>query len=233
MKTSSVRSRIPVGLAAAGLAVLFLALACEVEPPTAEVSNEAEASADIAVTDITVTETDFMVGDLRIPVGASPLFVVDQVIFEPGEVQDLDSEEIESVKVLKGEAAASRFGDQGSAGVVLITTKGGDGPQEVEIVEPDYIEGKVAGARIVVGQTLDTSSGEPRGDVRITSESEGEEAERPLVVVDGVPAEGSDGASATMDAENIESVEVLKGAAAAERYGERGRHGVILIKTRN
>ncbi|TVP75067.1 MAG: M56 family peptidase [Gemmatimonadales bacterium] len=151
MKTSSLRSRIPTGLAASGLALLFVVLACEVEPPTAETTSEAGDAAHM--------------------------------------------------EVLTGEA--------------------------------EYLEGKVAGARIVLRQDVDVSSGEPEGRMRISGESQGDEDERPLVVVNGVPGVELGGASAELDASNIESVEVLRGAAAVERYGERARHGVILIKTRN
>lgn len=72
-------------------------------------------------------------------------------------------------------------------------------------------------------------------------------ASTPLFVVDGVPFDASSnvnsgfqyggGISATsrfldLDANDIESVSVLKGLAAATLYGEAGRNGVILVTTK-
>ena len=68
---------------------------------------------------------------------------------------------------------------------------------------------------------------------------------QPLFVVDGVPFSsetnsqgsfvvGNNGSSRFLDIDpnNIESVNVLKGLAAATLYGTQGRNGVILITTK-
>ncbi len=70
----------------------------------------------------------------------------------------------------------------------------------------------------------------------------------PLFIVDGVPFDGGNNANSNfqygggtstssrfldLDPNNIESVNVLKGLAAATLYGEQGRNGVILITTKN
>jgi TonB-dependent SusC/RagA subfamily outer membrane receptor len=49
----------------------------------------------------------------------------------------------------------------------------------------------------------------------------------PLFVVDGQILER--GAATDINPNRIERVEVLKGAAAVERYGSRGANGVVLI----
>ncbi|MBT8263964.1 MAG: TonB-dependent receptor plug domain-containing protein, partial [Muriicola sp.] len=69
---------------------------------------------------------------------------------------------------------------------------------------------------------------------------------QPLFIVDGVPfdsgtnqqgdfVDGNTGSSRFLDLDpnNIESVNVLKGLAAATLYGTAGRNGVILITTKN
>ena len=69
---------------------------------------------------------------------------------------------------------------------------------------------------------------------------------QPLFVVDGVPfssdtnamggfTSGNNGSSRFLDLDpnNIESVNVLKGLAAATLYGSQGRNGVILITTKS
>ncbi|WP_372775081.1 TonB-dependent receptor [Mangrovibacterium sp.] len=53
----------------------------------------------------------------------------------------------------------------------------------------------------------------------------------PLVVVDGVPSEGT-GIMNDIDPNDIESISVLKDAASASIYGSRGANGVILITTK-
>jgi TonB-dependent SusC/RagA subfamily outer membrane receptor len=54
---------------------------------------------------------------------------------------------------------------------------------------------------------------------------------QPLVVVDGVIASGSD-ALRSLRPDQIESIEIVKGPAALELYGERGANGVIMITTK-
>ena len=56
---------------------------------------------------------------------------------------------------------------------------------------------------------------------------------QPLIFVDGVEVTNEDGALfSSLDPDDIESIEVIKGAAAAELYGERGERGIIQILTK-
>ncbi len=88
----------------------------------------------------------------------------------------------------------------------------------------EAIRGKVAGATVVRG------SGEPgtgisvllRGMTSLTQSNE------PLYVVDGVILGSS---MVDVDALNIESIEVVKGAAASALYGSRAANGVVQIRT--
>ena len=53
----------------------------------------------------------------------------------------------------------------------------------------------------------------------------------PLIFIDGVELEtGSEGLS-SLNPDDIESIEVIKGEAAADLYGERAENGVIRILT--
>jgi TonB family protein len=52
----------------------------------------------------------------------------------------------------------------------------------------------------------------------------------PIYIVDGVIVQN--GSALDLDALRIESIEVVKGEQARQRYGERGRNGVILITTK-
>ena len=90
------------------------------------------------------------------------------------------------------------------------------------------IQGKVAGAQVVQG------SGRPgaapaillRGPTSINATGRSQE---PLYIVDGVIlASGLQ----DVDANSIESIEVVKGAAAASLYGSRAANGVVQITTK-
>ena len=54
---------------------------------------------------------------------------------------------------------------------------------------------------------------------------------KPLYVVDGIPT--SEAIIKTIDPNNFESFNVLKGLAATALYGSKAANGVIIIKTKN
>jgi TonB-linked SusC/RagA family outer membrane protein len=58
------------------------------------------------------------------PNGAAPLYIVDGIIREAG-LTDLNSNDIESIQVLKDAGATAIYGARGSNGVILVTTKSG------------------------------------------------------------------------------------------------------------
>ena len=91
----------------------------------------------------------------------------------------------------------------------------------------EAIRGKVAGAKIV------RANGTPGGGVSVllrggTSIDANGRSNEPLYVVDGVILGAS---MVDIDANNIISIEVLKGAAASSLYGARAANGVINIRT--
>ena len=57
---------------------------------------------------------------------ATPLYVLDGVPFG-GNISDLNSNDIESITVLKDAASCALYGNRASNGVILITTKRGKG----------------------------------------------------------------------------------------------------------
>lgn len=68
-------------------------------------------------------------------------------------------------------------------------------------------------------------------DVVVIKKNTKDTTEKPLIVVDGVLTENTQ-----MDAippSDIESVNVLKGASAREKYGKRGQNGVVEIISKN
>ncbi len=88
------------------------------------------------------------------------------------------------------------------------------------------LAGKVAGARIALG------TGNPGATPAIRlrgSTSLGVGGSSPLIIVDGVITRFS---LADIDAQDIESIEVLKGAAASAFYGSDAANGVLSIMTK-
>ena len=89
----------------------------------------------------------------------------------------------------------------------------------------DALAGKLAGVLI---QNQDGAPGaDPKIQIRAASSISGDA--NPLIVVDGYPISGS---LATVNPNDIESLEVLKDAASAAIYGSRGANGVILVTTK-
>ena len=103
---------------------------------------------------------------------------------------------------------------------------GGDEVAAVQVARvDDALAGKLSGVRI------QNQSGEPGADpkiqIRAASSVSGDSG--PLIVVDGYPISGN---LATVNPNDIESLEVLKDAASAAIYGSLGANGVILVTTK-
>ena len=95
------------------------------------------------------------------------------------------------------------------------------------------------------GVQVTQSSGTPGGgiSVRVRGSTSISASNRPLFIVDGVPVEDgalalrsfggqNDNALATLNPNDIESLQVLKDAAAKAIYGSRAANGVVLITTK-
>ncbi|MCM1029633.1 MAG: SusC/RagA family TonB-linked outer membrane protein [Pseudoflavonifractor sp.] len=89
----------------------------------------------------------------------------------------------------------------------------------------DALSGKVAGVQ------LQSSNGQPGTSPKVYIRGVGSinAGTAPLYVVDGIPYDGDISNINSMD---VESMTVLKDAAAAALYGARGANGVILITTK-
>jgi len=95
----------------------------------------------------------------------------------------------------------------------------------------------------VAGLTITATTGQPgaNSEVRIRGTSSINAGNQPLYVVDGIPVmEGNQSiftntsnALAVINPSDIESITVLKDAAAASIYGSRAANGVILVTTRS
>lgn len=92
----------------------------------------------------------------------------------------------------------------------------------------ETIQGKIAGVTVV-------PSGQPGSgtNILLRTPTSISKSTSPLIVVDGViQTQSFDGSSADLESLDIESVEVVKGAAAASLFGSRAASGVIQIRTK-
>ena len=124
-----------------------------------------------------------------------------------------------------------------------LTEVGGDELSNVKQVSAiNSLQGKVAGVNITQNST--GAAGSSRVIIRGNSTLTGNN--QPLYVVDGIPigndnngssgtyggSDGGDGIS-SINPDDIATVSVLKGGAAAALYGSRAGNGVIIITTKN
>ena len=128
--------------------------------------------------------------------------------------------------------------DRKALGYEVGEVKGDELTKAKETNVANSLAGRVAG--LVVQGTAGGASGSTRVMLRGTTEMTGNN--QPLYVIDGVPMDNTnfgaagteggydlgDGISA-INPDDIESMSVLKGPAAAALYGSRASHGVILI----
>ena len=103
------------------------------------------------------------------------------------------------------------------------------GGDDVAAVQAARVDEALAGK--LSGVMIQNQSGEPGSDLKIqirTGSSLSSNSD-PLIVVDGFPISGN---LATVNPNDIESMEVLKDAASAAIYGSLGANGVILVTTK-
>lgn len=110
---------------------------------------------------------------------------------------------------------------------------------DTELIQSDIsnsvdraLEGKIAGLSVKQG------SGAPGGgsELQIRGATSIGAGSQPLVVIDGVPVQASYSQERSVlsmiNSADINSINVLKGAAATAIYGSRGSNGVILVETK-
>jgi TonB-linked SusC/RagA family outer membrane protein len=123
--------------------------------------------------------------------------------------------------VVTGYGSAKKSAFTGSAAVV--SSKSIEKRQVSDVSKA--LQGSIAGvqATSVSGQPGTSATLRIRGVGSISSSSE------PLYVIDGIPVESS---LSSINSADIESITVLKDAAANSLYGARGANGVVLITTK-
>jgi TonB family protein len=143
--------------------------------------------------------------NIRSENGKTPLIVVDGVVKDI-EIDKIDPETIASIIIIKNESATNIYGEKAKDGVVEISTKKNQ-----------------AGADNNLTPTPPPAF--PNLDIRSAN------GQKPLFVVDGIITEkGFDIKS--INANNIESITILKDKSAVALYGEKAENGVIIVTTK-
>jgi outer membrane receptor protein involved in Fe transport len=114
-------------------------------------------------------------------------------------LSQLDSDMVESIEVLQGPAATELYGPQAAAGAIVFITSDFD---------------QASGAR--------DAAAEPARVMLLRGA-----AAAVLVLLDGEPS--TLGEIQALDPESIESIEVIKGAAARSLYGDGAEAGVVRV----
>ncbi|MHC2990187.1 collagen-binding protein [Pontibacter sp. HJ8] len=208
--------------------------------------------ASVQVKGTTSGSTTDMDGAFSIAVdGAGTVLRVHSLGFNPKEVPVGESNTIqvvlESSSKALGEVVVTALGierEKKSLGYAVQEVKGESLAESKEANLANALTGKVAGLQIT------RSSNGPGGSSKIILRGNNSLVgdNQPLIVVDGVPIDNFTGRDnndywnpgldmgnglADINADDIESISVLKGASAAALYGSRAGNGVILITTKS
>ena len=176
----------------------------------------------------TVTDLD---GIFSIEADPSDILVISYLGFSTIEVEVGSQTDLEIIMledaVALGEVIVTGYGSRKlshNTGAIA-QVKGSD----IAAIQANRVDEALAGK--LSGVLIQNQDGEPGADPRIqiraASSISGDS--NPLIVVDGYPISGS---LATVNPNDIESVEILKDAASAAIYGSRGANGVVLVTTK-
>lgn len=159
----------------------------------------------------------------------NPLIVIE------GEVKDKDvnvsaiePSTIKSMVVLKGDAAAEKYGEKGKDGVIEIDLKSKE--EQKATAAPSEKKTKFKTVIATKMEFYDSKQNRKSLTVRDVGSAD-PDAAKPLYVVDGkVMVKGFD--PETISKEEIESIVVLKSKKTTAKYGDQALNGVIEITTK-
>ena len=191
----------------------------------------------------TITDYD---GNFKLKCKAGDMLEISYVGYTPKQVKAQQGMKIvlDEDKTVLDEVVVTALGikrDRKALGYGVSEVKGEELTKAKETNVINSLSGKVAG--LVVQNTAGGASGSTRVLLRGNTEISGNN--QPLYVIDGVPLDNTNFASAgteggydlgdgisAINPDDIENMTVLKGPAASALYGSRASHGVILITTK-
>jgi hypothetical protein len=135
------------------------------------------------------------------------------------DVNNIDPNSIETVEVFKDKSAKDKYGEKGKDGVIEITTK------KVVVQEK---EKKLSSTLIIESGSCDTIKVSAYGGVQFKHDYEKNAIS--LYVLDDVITSIDD--LDKVNPETFKVIKVIKGKDAIDKYGEKGKNGVIEITTK-
>jgi len=223
-------------------------------------TDKTEILQDTAKATVTITETQVtgkydadpalrLKGTMVMNDDTPPLIIIDGKEYNDVNISMLDTKYIKSINVLKGKNATDKYGNKGKNGVMEIMLEEGydysalkkgsntknvrvgisiandkdesitvyNSEEDFELANIDTIKSKNDEALVISSLKLDTK-------IFWTEDGEGP----PLVILED--KEISFDKMGTIDTNSIESMTVLKDKTAQEKYGEKAKNGVIIIK---
>ena len=176
-----------------------------------------------------------------------PLYVVDGI--ETDNIEAINPEDIQSINVIKGEAATKLYGEKGKNGVVQITTKTNanafpakipgnplvivDGQEFDSMEDANLKNDEIANISVLKNESATKIYGEKgkNGVILIATKNAKtlQKGELP-VVLNGKMTELT---LNEVDRDLIKNVERIDPEEAVKKYGERGKNGVFEITSRN
>ncbi|RNL55845.1 SusC/RagA family TonB-linked outer membrane protein [Pedobacter jejuensis] len=185
-------------------------------------------------------------GSFNIAINGKGILIFSYIGFSSKEVEVSESNKIVEVVLTEqnnalNEVVVTALGisrQKKSLGYAVQELKGENLTEARETNLVNALAGKVAGVRVTNSQgDMGSSRVVIRGETSISGNNQ------PLFVVDGIPVDNSQLNSAgardyantisDINANDIESISVLKGPNAAALYGSRAAAGVIIIKTKS
>jgi TonB-dependent SusC/RagA subfamily outer membrane receptor len=139
-------------------------------------------------------------------VAKGALLVIDDVVIGEGVLMGLNLKDLESLNIISFEIVKKELATR------LYGQRGSDGA--------------------IVIRTRPEGTAGPPAKLPLQVTVNGNLASSPLMIVDGVAVGYSTQLGGMIDKKRIESIEVVKGAAATKLYGEHATNGVVMIKTK-
>ena len=177
-----------------------------------------------------------------------PLYVIDGKVASKAQMEALNPDGIQRIDVLKGASAKAAYGEEGANGVVQITTKGTEEVIEEDLklggsvyfklqdkVEKlDKIDASETTIEIIKEEPLSIEHEmEKPAQSKIKIRGVASNTEQPLFVIDDEIMDRSINDPMTeLNPNDIEYINVIKGEAAKEKYGDKGVNGVVEIYTK-
>ncbi|WP_052143746.1 M56 family metallopeptidase [Wocania ichthyoenteri] len=140
----------------------------------------------------------------------TPLYILDDIEITEEKMHAVNTNEIESITVLKDDIAIALHGDKAKHGVIIIKSKNN------------------TTSKIKIGKPLNSTKIKTNGNSKIYISTDDDKT--PLYVLDGKKIKKNK--FENIDPENIESISILKGDSAIEKYGKKAKEGVVEITTK-